>query len=228
MDVYLVPVAKGRYEPYCESAEDEGNEPVTEGSSWWRKQLARFRESVAEAEAELRRRNRGEPSERRGITAWVMGRVAEAVAEQRLLWRLRQETTAALVYPDDIPDAAHAEGLMRSSLESDYRKHRNWCGVDGLLAAILGPGLFFVPGPNIIGWFFFFRAIGHFLSLKGARQGLDRVTWQPRPAPALTSIRHIIEANEPDCLAKLDALGRGLGLEHLAPFVNRVARGRRT
>ena len=226
MDVYLVPVAAGRYEPYCESSEDEARVEVQPADSWWRKQLAKFRASVAEAEAELRRRHRGEPTERRGITAWTMGRIAETVVEQRLLWRLRTETTAALMHPDDI-QGLEAHALMRSSLESDYRKHRNWCGVDALLAAILGPGLFFIPGPNVVGWYFFFRAIAHFLSLKGARQGLDRVTWDARPSPPLTVIRGIITANDPDCLKQLDDIGRGLGLEHLGPFVKRVAGGRR-
>jgi hypothetical protein len=226
MDVYLVPVVAGRYEPYCEGAGFDDDQHPTDGASWWRRQTARFRTAVAEAEAERRRLDRGEASERRGLGAWVMGRIAESVAEQRLLWRLRNKSAATLHHPDDL-DGARAEDLVRASLVADYRKHRNWCGVDGLLAAILGPGLFFVPGPNILGWFFFFRAIGHLFSMRGARQGLDRVRWETRASADLTAIRRIVEADDPDCLAQLDAIGQRLGVEHLAPFVNRVARGRR-
>ena len=226
MDVFLVPVAADRHELYCEADPAEEAEPADQGTSWWRRQVARFRAAVAEAEAERRRQARGERTERRGIAAWTMGRIAEAVAEQRLLWRIRQETAATLVHPFDM-NGDQALAMMRKEMTVDVRRHLRWTGIDGLLAIILGPGLFFVPGPNVLGWYFFFRAIGHFFSWKGARQGLLRVRWTTRPSSELSAIRHILTEGGPECLARLDDIGAKLGLAHLAAHVNRVSRGRR-
>ena len=226
MDVFLVPVSADRHELYCETDVGDETEPAHEGASWWRRQVARFRAAVAEAEAERRRKDRGEGSERRGIAAWAMGRIAEAVAEQRLLWRLRQEPAATLVHPSDV-DGGKALELMRREMTADARRHLRWCGIDGLLAAILGPGLFFVPGPNVVGYYFAFRAIGHFFSWKGARHGLNQVKWSTRWSSDLAEIRQILAAGGPECLSRLDAVGTRLGLAHLAAHVNRVSRGRR-
>jgi hypothetical protein len=226
MEVYIVPVGPDRYEPYCEREGLPGvDDAAAPATNWWRRQLKKFRDAVAEAEADRRRRDLGEHTDRRGIAAWVMGRIAEAVAEQRLLWHLRGETEVTLVYPDDLRNEK-ADTIMRGHLVADSRKHLRWCGIDGLLAAILGPGLFFVPGPNVVGWFFAFRAIGHFLSWKGAGNGLKRVTWRPRPSSRLTAIRAVLAADEPARLEALGLIGADLGLEHLPGFVNRVVRGR--
>jgi hypothetical protein len=227
MDVFLVPVSADRHELYCESdVVDEAEPQAAEETSWWRRQIARFRAAVAEAEAERRRQDRGEAHNRRGIAAWVMARIAEAVAEQRLLWRIRQETAAMLVHPLDMNgDAALA--TMRKEMTVDVRRHLRWSLIDGVLAIILGPGRFFIPGPNVVGWYFFFRAIGHFFSWKGARQGLLRVTWTTQASSDLTAIRQILAAGGPECLSRLDEVGARLGLAHLAAHVNRVSRGRR-
>jgi hypothetical protein len=155
-----------------------------------------------------------------------MARIAEAVAEQRLLWRIRQETAATLVHPFDI-SGDRALAMMRKEMTVDARRHLRWSGIDGVLAAILGPGLFFVPGPNVLGWYFFFRAIGHFFSWKGARQGLLRVTWTAQASSDLTAIRGVLAEGGPECLGRLDEIGARLGLAHLTSFVNRVSRGRR-
>ena len=228
MDVYLVPVGPDRLEPYCEADDSEETigAPASSGTrlSWWRRQVDKFRAAVAEAEAERRRRDLGEETPRRGVGAWVMGRIAEAVAEQRLLWRLRHATVVTLHHPDAMP-ADRAVSIMRKSLSSDYRKHRNWCGIDALLALILGPGLFFIPGPNVVGWYFAFRAIGHFFALKGARQGLDRVDWRPQPSSHLMDIQHLFEWQPAERMARLDAIAAALDLKHLPAFVNRMIRG---
>jgi Mitochondrial K+-H+ exchange-related len=228
MDVYLVPVTADRHELFCETRHDEGElqAPPSPHDSWWRRQVAKFRAAVAEAEQQHERENRGEVVERRGIGAWVMGRIAEAVAEQRLLWRLRNETAATLVHPDDIA-GARALQLARAEMSADYRKHRNWSAIDGVLAIVVGLVFFLIPGPNVLGWYFLFRAIGHYFALKGARQGLDKVEWQTKTSSHLTAIRQALTGDPAACLATLDDIGAALGLERLSGFVNRVARGRR-
>ena len=41
-----------------------------------------------------------------------------------------------------------------------------------------------VPGPNVIGYYFLFRTIGHFLSCRGALRAIERVGWPPRAEDA--------------------------------------------
>jgi hypothetical protein len=225
LHVYLVPVGGSEYQPYCESEDPVVPDAASPGGGWWRRQVDKFRAAIAEAEEERRRQALGQPSERRGLAAWVMARIAEAIAEQRLLWKLRSETEAVLVHPDDLTPG-DATRVIRAHLSADHRKHLRWCGIDGLLAAVLGPGLFFVPGPNILGWYFAFRALGHFFSLKGARQGLRNVTWTPVSSHELKDIRPLLLLDQHERLPALTRIGEALGLEHLAAFVNRLVRGR--
>ena len=93
MDVYLVPVSGERYELYFEVDHDAADVVATDGagSSWWRRKMDRFHEMLAEAERDRLLRERGIDSGRTGIGRWIMSKIAEVVAEQRLLWHLRQE-----------------------------------------------------------------------------------------------------------------------------------------
>jgi hypothetical protein len=223
MDVFLVPLGSGRSELYCETpAELHETEAEAARSGWLRRQIDRFKQTLAEAEEERRRRERGEPSEKTGIWRKLIGKIAEAVAEQRLLWRLRHETAARLVHAADL-DGARAIDAAREMCRADYAKHRRWVFIDGLLAAILGPGLFFVPGPNVIAYYFVFRAVGHYFSMRGARQGRDVVAWHPEPSAHLCEVRSALELPREARRARLDQIAHALGLEHLAAFAERVA-----
>ena len=222
MDVYLVPLGE-RTELYCETPaelqDDDGDAPR---SGWVRRQIARFKQTLAEAEEERRRRERGEPSQKTGLWRKFIGKIAEAIAEQRLLWHLRHEATVRLVHADN-QDGGLAIETARGHLSADYVKHRRWLVIDGLLAAILGPGLFFVPGPNFIAYYFVFRAVGHYFSMRGARQGLDAVTWEPQPSQHLTDVARALSLPSEDRRARLDQIAHALGLEHFAAFAERVA-----
>jgi hypothetical protein len=227
IEVFLVPVGRGDHELYCEPAgrDDEADDDaLTTGKKrgFIRRQIHRFRETLAEAEAERLRQERGEGTAQRGIGRWVVRKIAEAIAEQRLLWHLRRATRVLLVHPDDL-DPAGAESMARARLSADYRKHRNWCVIDGIIAAITGPLFFFVPGPNVIGWYFLFRAIGHLLALKGARQGLTAARWQMSASSALAGLRQALGLEAAERRRRVEAIGETLGLAHLVSFVERVA-----
>ena len=223
MDVFLVPLG-ARTELYCETPADLqiGDDEDAPPAGWMRRQVTRFRQMLAEAEEERRRRERGEASEKTGLWRKLIGKVAEAVAEQRLLWQLRHATAARLIHPDDL-DAARAIDIARTHFTADYGKHRRWLVIDGLLAAILGPGLFFVPGPNVIAYYFVFRAVGHFFSMRGARRGLEGVAWQPEPSSHLSDVRAALGLPGDARRARLDQIAHALGLEHFAAFAERVA-----
>ena len=224
MDVYLVPIGTDLHELYFEVERDDTPVPesATSPSGFFKRYADRFRAVLAEAERERLLRESGIDSGKSGLWRAIMRKVAEFVAEQRLLWHLRDEATARLLHPDDV-DGAAAVSLTRSHMASDFKKHRRWAVVDTLLAVILGPLLFFVPGPNVVGWFFFFRGIGHYLSMRGARQGLDRVVWETVPRPELTRIRAVLMRPRAERRTALDQIAQALGLNHLVAFVERVA-----
>jgi len=225
LHVFLVPTAGGGHELYSEPAgRDDEDEPAEaeRPPSFWRRQKHRFQQTLAEAEAERLRQERGEAPRRGGVGRWVLRKVAEAIAEQRLLWHLRRADHVLLIHPDDLP-GADALTTARGQLSADYRKHRKWCVIDSLVAAITGPLFFFVPGPNVIGWYFLFRAIGHLFALRGARQGLEHAQWQTSASSPLAGLRHALRLDAAERRRRVEAIGESLGLAHLVSFVERVA-----
>src|SRR5476649_1877029 len=103
MDVFLVPLGDSRHELYCEAPIEPLSAPPEQARPpWWGRPTARFRQLVAQAEEEHRRRERGQPTETRGLWRWIMRKIAETVGEQRLLWLLQRRTSATLVHPDDL------------------------------------------------------------------------------------------------------------------------------
>jgi hypothetical protein len=223
-----VPIGDTRHELYCEVPDDP--EPQTAGdavdeSTFIGRLKKRAQDAIADAEREWRERQAGRidmPSGRWGrakahMRAWI----AEKVAEQRLLWHLRRQDTCTLFHPDDVSGDAGL-GLMRDALQRDYERHRRWF-VFNVLGFIASGLTFLVPGPNLLAYYFLFRLAGHYFSMKGARQGLDRVTWTPRPCPELAELRAIAALPSPQRGDRVGAIARSLRLEHLATFFNRVA-----
>src|SRR4051812_4758014 len=203
MDVFLVPVARDRYELYCEEPEEPAPTGEAPPQGVVKRTAHRFRMMLAEAERE-RRRGGPNPDEAPGslfarLRARTMRWVAEWVAEQRLLWQLRGRTGALLIYPDDVSEA-HAQQLLRRSLQRDWDRHRFWLIVDslGLVGSAL---LILLPGPNVIGYYFLVRTVGHYLSLRGARQGLTAMHWAVDASSALATLRSMV-ADAPDARAE--------------------------
>jgi hypothetical protein len=231
MEVFLVPLGADRYELYCEAAPDEGSaEPSSSASGSTGGFLARLRrqfsEAMAAAELDRTKRERGEDVEA-PLSAWgrIKARglawIADAIAEQRLLWRLRHQEEARLHFPSDTT-AEGAMAIMRSALTRDRDRHRFWLAIDSVLLILSGL-LFFVPGPNLIGYYFAFRVVGHFLSWRGARQGLDRVKWDAAPCEPLADLRRAMGLGPVQRERHLVDIASRLRLDHLATFVERVA-----
>jgi hypothetical protein len=226
MDVFLVPVAPDRYELYCEEP-DEPEAPAAEDTpppGFFRRLALRFREQLAEAERA--RRQGPQPGDARPsflgrAKARSLRWVVESIAEQRLLWQLRGKDTVLLVYPDDVTEP-QARQLLKRSLQRDWERHRFWLVIDSL-GAVGSVLLILLPGPNFIGYYFMFRIVGHYLSLRGARQGLTGVTWTAQASPPLSMLRTMID-EAPDARAdRVHAVASTLKLEHLASFFQRTA-----
>jgi len=83
--------------------------------------------------------------------------------------------------------------------------------------------LILLPGPNVVGYYFLFRIVGHFLSLRGARQALRRVTWTKVPSDALTLLRGVVGEAPEQRASLVRDVALALHLEHLASFFQRAA-----
>src|SRR5688572_2688789 len=227
MDVFLVPLGTERHELYCEPSDDDEATATADapGPGVFARLRRRFAEMLHAAEASRARRARGEYDP---IDTWwerararVLAKVADAVAEQRLLWHLRHHTSACLHHPTDMTPARALE-IMRASMVRDRDRHLRWLIIDALLMVVLGVGLFFVPGPNVIGYYFAFRVVGHYLSRKGATHGLDAVTWTTSPSDPLIELRDALKLAPVQREARIDAIAERLRLPRLSLFVNRI------
>ena len=223
MDVYLVPVGPDRHELYCEIPDEPGEGDREAPKGYVRRLIHRFREMIAEAERERRQgysdgRTRGWM---RRVQARTMRWVAESIAEQRLLWHLRRQTAPRLYFPDDL-DEAQAVRIVRHQLERDFEKHRFWLAVDalGLIASGL---LMLVPGPNVLAYYFAFRVVGHYLSMRGAKQGLRGISWRYEQSAPLTELRRVLTLAPGVRQPRVHAVAERLRLEHLVSFFERSA-----
>ena len=119
------------------------------------------------------------------MLAWV----AERIAEQRLLWNLRKQTEVVLAHPQDMTfeQVSPLSGGACSTTMSG-----TGCGSFSIRFVGRVCRTRTVTGPNILAYYFIFRVVGHWLSMRGARQGLDRVTFSCRPCPPLTELRELI------------------------------------
>jgi hypothetical protein len=225
MDIYLVPLGPHRGELYCES--DDRQPPAGAGGRpGWRRLVRRFRDGLTALEAERRTRlSRASAAESRTraqrLRDRAMGWLSERIAEQRLLWLLRSETVVTAYYPDDFT-AGDADRGVRGGLRRDRRRHLVWMIVDALVYVASLP-LTPIPGPNVLALYFSFRAIGHLLSWRGARQGLSRVRWQFVASAPLTDLRRLETLTGAGREALARDVAMRLELRHLDTFVERIA-----
>jgi hypothetical protein len=224
MDVFVIPIGRDRYELYCESADDPDAAPEPPQNGFFGQLRFRFSEMLRAAEA--RQRDRNQPSQReqrRWITRLqerIMAWVAERIAEQRLLWNLRRETTATIVHPEDMT-YGQVMTLVRRMLERDHERHKVWLVVD-TLGLIGSAALTLLPGPNLIAYYFAFRVVGHWLSMRGASQGLNTITWVGKPCPPLTELRQAATLDPNQREQRVNDIASRLRLEHLPTFFERV------
>lgn len=225
MQVFLLPIDADRYEPYYEPVEGDDAPPADE-QGWFARQRRRLSEMLREAEAERHARHEGAGSEapatlgarlKRRTMAWIV----ERAAEQRLLWHLRSAEAATLHAPDDMA-GDDALGILRNGLRRDADRHFRWFVVN-LVALIASGVLFFVPGPNLVGYYFTFTTVGHLLSWRGAARGHKTVAWTVAGSTVLTGLRAALALRSPEREAHLHDAASALGLRHAATFVERLA-----
>jgi hypothetical protein len=232
MDVYLIPVGDQRYELYCEvddevDRDSDKRRREAESAGFFHRQYLMLRDRLRRAEREL---HYGSSAE---ATTWVRRMtdlqirwIAEKIAEQRLLWHLRRCTAASLVYPADLGED-EAVSILKRALKTDVDRHTRWMIFDGFMflvtGVLLGPLFLLVPGiANIPAAYFGFMMVGHFLSRKGARQGLTRVTWRAVPSEPLCELRRAITLDPMQRERRVMDIASQLRLERLPMFFERT------
>jgi len=223
VNVYFIPLGAGRFEPYYEQEEaspERADESASHG--FFARMAARFSQIVREAEEGRHERAHEPPGGVLGrLQRRVMAFIAERVAEQRLLWRLRRAEAAELHVPDDL-EATEGLRLFRQGLQKDADAHLRRLALHslGLIASL---PLVVVPGPNVLGYLFTFTVVGHFFAYRGARRGLSAVRWSVTPSAALAALGRAVASSPPERFDRIHAAAAELRLAHLARFVERMS-----
>jgi hypothetical protein len=222
LDVYLVPIARDRYECYYEAEEEEEEQVDPAEQGFFARMRRRFNEQLKEAEEARHQKAIEEPRTFFGrMHKRTLRWIAERIAEQRLLWHLRTAETATLHASADLL-ARDAEWLMRENIRRDADFHRNRL-VPHTLLLILSAAVAVVPGPNILGYLFTFTVVGHFLAWRGAVNALHRVTWTVSPNAGLTDLRHAFSLDDDTRHRLIKEVAKRLHMPKMATFVERMA-----
>lgn len=224
MDVFLIPTATAeRYELYYE-APDEDVVEKDEGTGFIARMKRRFADMLSEAEEWRQRRHEAQPEPATlfaRLRRKIMGFVVERIAEQRLLWHMRRHTEICARVPTDLSES-EADAIIRAVLKRDADHHLKWMLIDLLLLALSAP-LMVIPGPNVPGFYFTFQVVGHFLSMRGAKQGLAGARWTFQPCDELSELRQALTLAPSQRHRRFRELADRLRLEHLATFLDDVA-----
>jgi hypothetical protein len=222
--VYLVPIGSGRFELYTEPADAAPDRAAPrQPAGFWSRTLRRlhdrWHDTARAAQAEP---VAGAPAGRLARARdWLVRRIAESIAEQRTLWSLRGVASASFVHPANL--STESAAAIRVRLLAHARRHHGWWLIANLVGVAITAVLVLLPGPNLIGYYFVFRAIGHFLSWRGARQALESIAWTPRPEEALTELGDLAALPREERAGRVAALASRLQLPRLATFFDRVA-----
>jgi hypothetical protein len=218
--VYLVPIGSGRFDLYTEPSDEA--ESVGQGHPAF---LSRVIDRLRDAWRQMKHAATAPHGDRTGrltrVRDWLVCRIAESIAEQRTLWSLRTLTSAAFVYPSDLSDASAAS--IRSRVLMRARRQHGWWLLANILGVILTAILVLLPGPNLIGYYFLFRVVAHYLSWSGARHALEGVSWRPNAEAALTELGVLARLPREDRAARVTAIANQLRLTRLEAFFDRVA-----
>jgi hypothetical protein len=105
--------------------------------------------------------------------------------DEPLLRRLAGAKAIEVVHPAKM-EAAEARAAWEGYLAARGRRHLVWLLVDLPLSAVTGVALFMIPGPNVVGLWFAYRAACHALAFRGTVHARGRgVATEFRPSPTL-------------------------------------------
>lgn len=103
--------------------------------------------------------------------------------DETMLAQFASADEVVLHYPASLPIAG-VQKAWRRYLKQRSRSHRFWTAVNAV-AVPFGAVLAVLPGPNVIGFWFLYRAIYHYLAVRGVgrvRRGVVPTRWRAEPA----------------------------------------------
>jgi phosphatidylglycerophosphate synthase len=134
--------------------------------------------------------------------------------DEPLLLRLRTVDSLAIFYPAEMSEA-EAAAAWSAYLASRWRRHLLWALLNLLVlppSVLLTP----LPGPNVISYWFVYRAICHLLIVAGARRALrGRLTTEFQPLADLNTTGALD-------VAQAAQVEERLGLKGLSAYLERM------
>jgi Mitochondrial K+-H+ exchange-related len=203
LKVFLLPIDSNpaRMVFYSETAEEEGEGNVDAGHGlrgWAERRLRRLKGLWQHSQGGAVRLSRH-------AWEWLQ---RHTHPDEILLARLRKASLVELHHPASMT-SDEVVASWSAFLAGGRRRHWPWFLVDLLVApvtVVLAP----LPGPNLIGYWFAYRAVHHWLILAGLRKArAGRVETSFRPTDALDAQVHAAEPSlDPGQeTAHLEALG---------------------
>jgi len=218
--VYLVPIGSGRFDLYTEQEERDPLAP-REAAGLWSRTIERLHEGWRQMARAATSRQGDRAGRLTRLRDWLVCRIAEAIAEQRTLWSLRTLASATFIYPSDLSETSAA--AIRGRVLIRARRHHGWWLLINVVGVALTAVLVLLPGPNLIGYYFLFRVVAHYLSWRGARHALESISWRPIAEPALSELGGLARVARDARAERVAAIASQLRLTRLEAFFDRVA-----
>ncbi len=160
MKIYLFRTKDGQHHFYSAPAHESEHPRAHHGGlrGWFEKKAVQWREAWTHSQHGLSARLRG-------VWEWLQ---RTTYADESLLVRLRTTPHVEIHHPGSLTDQ-EVRNLWADYLARRHRRHLPWLGLNALvspLTVLLAP----LPGPNIIGYWFAYRAIRHLLAVLGIRR----------------------------------------------------------
>jgi len=211
--IYLLSLADGRWVFYS-----EGLETVAESeSAVARRGLRGWAERKYKSlQVILNESEKGVGLRMRRTWEWLQKRTAP---DEPALRALRSVRAIELYYPPTLTEE-ETRSLWTDYLKSRQGRHTFWFGVNAFispLTVLLAP----LPGPNLIGYWFVYRAVCHWLARLGARQSRsEQATTAFLSTAALASSFGVTDDE------RIAGLASEFGLSGLDAYLKRMRAGR--
>ncbi len=148
----------------------------------------------------------------RRLWEWLHERTSP---DESALRRLRHASQLTVCYPSSVSEEA-ARALWTDYLASRGRRHLWWLSINALVAPVVLLLLMPIPGPNIIGYWFVYRAVCHALARMGVRHAKNDEC--PTRFVANGALDSFVGVDE----EQRTQLASALELKYLAPFVKHI------
>lgn len=167
LDVYLLQFEESRvfYAEAPESIADSSEaEPAPGAWGWLQRRYRKLRDAILSS--------RGVGSRIQRLWGWLQRRIAP---DEPMLRRLRSDMPIAVHHPTTMA-SREARAYWRRYLANRRPHHLGRLILNLMIAPVVGLLLMPIPGPNVLGFWFFYRSICHGQALRGVMRALDRRT----------------------------------------------------